>query len=57
MGEAEAQVPDAFRQLWPLTLASHEWPPLGANFDTSGLDLLEGPLHDELQGRGSRERR
>jgi hypothetical protein len=37
----ETPVADAFRQLWPLTLQPFEWPPRGAQFDTSGLRLLE----------------
>lgn len=34
---------DALRPLWPLLPAAHEWPPRGAHFATSGLDLLEPP--------------
>lgn len=37
-------VEDAYRQLWPLKPEPHEWPPRGANFATSGLQILEpGP--------------
>lgn len=37
----ETPVVDAFRQLWPLALQPYDWPPRGAQFDTSGLRLLE----------------
>jgi hypothetical protein len=34
-------IEDAMRPLWPLRFAPHAWPPRGAKFATSGLELLE----------------
>ena len=40
-GDQEIAVTDAFRPLWPINFEPYEWPPRGAQFDTSGLRLLE----------------
>lgn len=39
--DGEKPITDAFRHLWPPLNDPHEWPPTGARFTTSGLEMLE----------------